>query len=202
MSLITDRFGAFSASDAALRLFFSSFVRGAVHSSIVLSGEDSYRDAAGGSTQLSSRIDRLWLSTLRGGANAIVTTGATVRAEKLRQTEVPLVIATRSGDIEGIRANPHAELYLASATERHRSWPDQVQHLGCFDSLHDVIDHAAQRWGRVQVEFGLEALVGAYSAGVVQEVFVTSPSDSPPTGRFGDLEALCVFDQLTLYRTT
>lgn len=199
--MITDRFGVVSANDDALRLFFLSFASSAVHASIVLSGEGSDRDAASGSTQLSSRIDRLWLATLRGSADAIVTTGATVRAEKLRQTEVPLVIASHSGDIEGLRANPRAELFVASRTERHRSWPDHAQHLGDFDSLSDVIDHVAKRWGRVQVEFGLEALVSAYRKGIIQEVFVTSPSESPPTGRFGDLVALCEFDQLTLYRT-
>jgi riboflavin biosynthesis pyrimidine reductase len=200
--LLTDRFGGLTASETAIRQYFSSFPSGRVRASIVLSGAGGYVDANGESTLLSSPLDRAWLGVVRSSASAIVTTGATVRAERVRQTSVPLIIASKSGDIAGLRPDSNAELYVASDAETHESWPEHARWLGRFADVGAVIGYSASRWHRVQVEAGLTQLVAGYRARLIDRVFVTTPGGANTPTDFGQLTELCQFDDLRLMVTS
>jgi hypothetical protein len=200
VSLVADPLGSLEASTQALRSYFEGFGVAGVHASVVLSETGEAVDASGVSALLSSPIDRFWLGVLRGGADAIVTSGATVRAEQIRQTETTLVIATRTGDITGLRPLDGAELLIASDATCHSSWPAHAKHIGSFSSLAEIVAFAAKRWTRVQVELGVENLLALHLAGQIDTVFITSPTRVQSFG-FGAVDLLCEFDSLVLSRT-
>jgi hypothetical protein len=201
-SELADHLGQFRAEADTLRSYFAALASGTgVTAAIALSAEGAYVDPEGGSAAFSSRTDRFWLKTLRAQAEAVLTTGATVRAEKLRQTECPFVIATESGDVTGLRHSRPTPLHIASPATEHESWPAHAQHFGAFAGPLEVLAAAKLRWQRLQVEYGYGNLVAGFERGLIDAVFITVPESATEPVGFGRLEALVSFDGLTLYRT-
>jgi riboflavin biosynthesis pyrimidine reductase len=200
---LTDKFGVFDVSTGPLSEYFSALAAGpGVTAAIAISASGEHVDDRGGSAAFSSKTDRLWLKILRARADAVLTSGATVRAERLRQTESPFIIATASGDVRGLRIRERAELYISGNKSSHPSWPDSAQHFGEFDTALDVLVAAKLRWPRLQVELGYQNLIAGFERGLIDRLFVTAPATAAKPNGFGPLEELVSFDSLTLFRAS
>jgi hypothetical protein len=198
---LTDKFGVFDVSTGPLFEYFNALAAGpGVTAAIAVSATGEYVDEHGGSAAFSSATDRLWLKALRARADAVLTSGATVRAEQLRQTECPFIIATASGDIGGLRTRERAKLYVTGSESSHPSWPDHAEYFGNFATALDAVAAAKLRWPRLQVELGRQNLVAGFELGLIDRVFVTAPTNAGEPSGFGRLEALVSFDSLTLFQ--
>lgn len=168
------------------------------YSAIVLGPDGQYQDDAASSAGLSSRLDRLWLKLLRARADVIITTGATVRTEKLLQPLANFLVASKSGDLTGLRAGS-GRLLVASDAKAHASWPSSAEHFGSFPSSVEVVREAKTRWQNLQLEFGLSTLVDLHRSGLVDRFFVTAPSESAVATRFADTQLLFGIETLAVY---
>lgn len=198
--MLIDESGSLTLSESGLRSYFRGLTGGlGVSAAIVLDAKGRYRDSLGGSRLLSSALDRVWLSVLRSGAEAIVSSGATVRSEGLRQTQTPLVIASLSGDITGLRPSNAGELLIASSVTGHPSWPENAKHFGSLPHPLAVVELAKQRWQRLQVELGLENLIAGYRSGLIDSVYITAPTEAAAKHAFGPVVRLVALGKLQLF---
>jgi len=197
--LISDRLGAITANTEELSGYLRGFTAGAgSFASIVLAADGSYRDSGGGSDELSSPLDRLWLRALRARADVIISSGATVRAERLTQPSKDFLVASKSGDLTGLRVGD-GRLLVASDAAVHESWPQRAEHFGSFAEVADVVRGARTRWQNLQVEFGAPTLAELARIGLLDRLFVSAPTEAAVVRRFGDCERLFSIDNLTVF---
>jgi len=197
--LISDRLGIITANPEEVSGYLRGFALGAgSFASIVLAADGSYRDGAGGSDELSSPLDRAWLRALRGRADVIITSGATVRAERLAQPSKDFLVASKSGDLSGLR-HGDGHLFIASDADSHESWPQRAQHFGSYASTAEIVSEARNRWQNPQVEFGAPTLAELARIGLLDRLFVSAPTESAVVRRFGHGQRLFSIDNLTVF---
>jgi riboflavin biosynthesis pyrimidine reductase len=202
LPLIRDRLGAVEGSIEEIASYLNGFTVGdGSYAAIVLGSDGAYGDSSGSSDTLSSTLDRLWLKTLRARANVIVTSGATVRTERLRQPAQDFLVASKSGDLSGLRAGD-GKLLVASSVATHPSWPTHTEHLGKFASVVEVVREARGRWQNLQLEFGAHTLAELVQASLIDRLFVTAPSETAVRGHFGECVRLFDIEELSVYEVS
>lgn len=200
--MISDRLGPAEGTTEEITAYLRGFTIGVgSYAAIVLGSAGEYRDSGGGSDELSSPLDRLWLKALRARADVIISSGATVRAECLAQPSKDFLIATKSGDLTGLRAGT-GRLLVASNVQTHPSWPGDAEHFGSFAETSDVVRAAKTRWQNLQVELGAPALAQLTRAGLIDRLFVTAPTESVVQEQFGECQKLFAIESLSVYAVT
>lgn len=199
--MVRDSIGGFRAQQQALKTYMRAHLRErGVFAALVISADGSDVDAQGSSDGLSSALDRAWLSVLRSRADAIVTTGATVRQESLRQPLRPLVVVSKSGAIEGLQSNPAGQLFVASDESQPDNWPPGTTWLGRVSSVADAVTAARKHWPNLAIEFGANQLRLALAAGVVDCAYVTAPNVQVVREHFGGADRLFEIDHLSVFQ--
>ena len=197
--MISDRLGVIAADTEEIAGYLRGFTVGVgSYAAIVLAADGSYRDNFGSSDGLSSVLDRAWLRALRARADVIITSGATVRDEGLTQPAGNFLVATKSGDLTGLKPS-EGRLLIASDVETHPSWPSRAEHLGRFASAVDVVREARTRWQNLQIEFGAPMLAELASVGLIDRLFVTAPTELAAVRRFGKCDRLFDISTLAVY---
>ncbi len=200
--LISDRLGRSEGTTDEITAYLRGFAAGnGCYAAIVLGSAGEYRDHGGGSDGLSSPLDRVWLRVLRSRADVIITSGATVRAERLLQPSKDFLVASKSGDLTGLRVGS-GRLLVASDVQTHPSWPGHAEHFGSFTRTADVVQAAGSRWQTLQLELGVPALTELTRAGLIDRLFVTAPTESVVQEQFGDSRKLFQIDTLSVYSVT
>jgi hypothetical protein len=200
--LISDRLGRAEGTTEEITLYLRGFTVGVgSYAAIVLGVAGEYRDRDGSSDGLSSPLDRVWLKALRARADVIISSGSTVRAERLLQPAKDFLVVSKSGDLTGLRAGT-SKLLVASDVQTHPSWPSHAQHFGSFASTVEVVQGAKARWQNLQVELGAPALVELTRLGLIDRLFVTAPTESVVLKQFGHCDKLFEIDALSVYSVT
>lgn len=197
--MISDRLGVIAATPEEIAAYLRGFTVGfGGYGAIVIGPDGSYVDNDGSSDGLSSPLDRLWLRLLRARADVIVTSGATVRAEALLQPTTDFLVASKSGDITGLRPR-EGRLLIASDVAAHPSWPSHAEHFGRFENLTEVVREAKTRWSNLQLEFGAPAFARLAPSGLIDRLFVTAPTESAVLNRFGACKLIFGIENLKVY---
>jgi hypothetical protein len=197
--LISDRLGPAEGTTEEITAYLRGFTIGVgSYAAIVLGLDGEYFDRSGGSDALSSPLDRVWLRVLRSRADVIITSGATVRAERLLQPSKDFLVASKSGDLAGLRFGV-GRLLVASDVQTHPSWPSRAEHYGSFANTVELVRSARTHWQNLQVELGVPALTELTQIGLIDRLFVTAPTEASVRTRFGDCERLFEIDTLAVY---
>jgi riboflavin biosynthesis pyrimidine reductase len=137
----------------------------------------------GRSGTINNDVDNAVFGTLRRGADVVVVGAGTARAEGYSPVEVPLAVASRSGEVpEGLRGAAAGRVLLCTCAsspglQRARQVLGEEHVLVAGD---DTVDHAALRSALLErghrsilTEGGPSLLTDMLAAGVVDELCLT-----------------------------
>ncbi len=140
--LLSDSLGSAAVGDSYLSALASGAI---ITASLVVDRRGETRDAEGGSKLLGGETDLLWLRTLRGRANLVVTGGKTYRAEHYKMPRnADLAVFSRS------------ELTAPSGFEDS---PRFIAKVGEGLLLAAEVRGLAENYRNLHLEFGAETML-------------------------------------------